>query len=188
MYQYRTPRFPPQVPFQNPATFMQYRQPMQSNFGSRGIGRFISRLFGNGSGANGAPFNRMNFPTPLGARGMFAPNMYAGFGNSFANVGQTGLPNMVNGISGMLNNVQKTIGLVQQFGPLVQQYGPFIKNMPAMLKIMKELNSMDSADTTEQEASTDKGAKDLKDIPNFAETENEAVQTNQGQSRPKLYI
>lgn len=55
-----------------------------------------------------------------------------------------GLTNPSN-ISSMLGNVQKVLGMAQQVTPMVQQYGPLIKNLPAMIKIYRELNSEDTS-------------------------------------------
>lgn len=54
-----------------------------------------------------------------------------------------GLTNPAN-ISGMLGNVQKVLGMAQQVTPMVQQYGPLVKNLPAMIKIYRELKNGDT--------------------------------------------
>ncbi len=61
-----------------------------------------------------------------------------------------GLTNPSN-ISSMLGNVQKVLGMAQQVTPMVQQYGPLIKNLPAMIKIYRELNSEDTSSEANNE-------------------------------------
>ncbi len=67
-----------------------------------------------------------------------------------ASGGLQGLMNPSN-ISGMLGNVQKVLGMAQQVTPMVQQYGPLVKNLPAMYKIYRELNSSNDSDTASEE-------------------------------------
>lgn len=155
----------------------------------RGVGGLLSKIFGKGGGAingfQGIP--GMGFPH-YGANGMFGPAMHTGFGQTFSNLGQSGLSNTFGGITGMLNNVQRAIGLAQQFGPMVQQYGPLVKNLPAMLKIMKELNDTESEEESDTQTSENEVTVDEKDVPNFTKFKSEVSPTNPGLSKPKLYI
>ncbi|WP_299087852.1 VrrA/YqfQ family protein [uncultured Metabacillus sp.] len=61
-----------------------------------------------------------------------------------------GLANPAN-ISKMLGNVQKALGVAQQVTPMVQQYGPLVKNLPAMIKIYRELKNSDATDDVQNE-------------------------------------
>ncbi|MCT8139701.1 hypothetical protein H1D32_19485 [Anaerobacillus sp. CMMVII] len=63
----------------------------------------------------------------------------------------------LNNILGMIQNAQKAIGVVQQVSPMVQQYAPFVKSLPALISMMRNSNSEDSAD--ESEATEEKPVK-----------------------------
>ncbi|HZH63234.1 MAG TPA: VrrA/YqfQ family protein [Metabacillus sp.] len=85
------------------------------------------------------------------------PQGFIGGANAVSNAtrasgGLQGLMNPSN-ISGMLGNVQRVLSMAQQVTPMVQQYGPLVKNLPAMIKIYRELNSSssDDSDTTSEE-------------------------------------
>ncbi|MED4876273.1 VrrA/YqfQ family protein, partial [Anoxybacillus geothermalis] len=61
--------------------------------------------------------------------------------NTAANAATTA--NTGGGLIGMLNNVQKMLGIAQNVVPMVQQYGPLIRNLPAMIRIFRELKPAD---------------------------------------------
>lgn len=191
MYQHRSPIFGPQSPFgqQMSSPFMQIRPPMQIPSQPRGVGGLLSRIFGKTAGpTNGFQgMQGMGFP-PFAGNGMFGPTMQSGIGHTFGNLGQSGLSNTFGGITGMLNNVQRAIGLAQQFGPMIQQYGPFVKNLPAMLKIMKELNDSESEENSNSESSENEVNLNEIEIPNLSEGTSPTSPTNAGLSKPKLYI
>lgn len=92
------------------------------------------------------------------------PQGFIGGANAVSNAtrasgGLQGLMNPSN-ISGMLGNVQRVLGMAQQVTPMVQQYGPLVKNLPAMIKIYRELNSNDDSDTTSAEPESSSAEKD----------------------------
>jgi hypothetical protein len=126
--------------------------------GSGGIKGLLSRIIPGGQGAGGA----------INSQGI----IQGATGASRATGALQSLANPAN-ISGMLGNVQKVLGMAQQVTPMVQQYGPLVKNLPAMLKIYRELKNSDSSDdetavedtdTAESvEANTDNATD--KDIP-----------------------
>lgn len=157
MYPFRPPGFPTSMPqrfMMNPIT--QMRPPMTlPTTQPQGLGGILSKLLGKGNVASNSlqGMSRMGFPV---SRGMFGPGIPPGMGGMVNSGGSaSGLSGILNnlssgGIPGMLNNVQKAIGVAQQVGPMIQQYGPFIKNMPAMFKIMKEINNTSSTDDSEE--------------------------------------
>lgn len=176
MYPYRPGNFPTQMPMQRPMMqpFSRFpMQQMQQGFQQpRGFGNLLSRFLGKG---RNAPANFGGFPSGGGfpgggtfsRSGAFPGSLARGFspgvggqlmgGGGSGGAGLSGLMGNLTsgGIPEMLNNVQRVMGLAQQFGPMIQQYGPFIKNMPAMFKIMRELNSSDDSTDTENETTTE---------------------------------
>ncbi|WP_180994118.1 VrrA/YqfQ family protein [Bacillus sp. Marseille-P3661] len=191
MYPFRSPRYPMQIPYQRPylpPTQHLTRLPMgPMNNQPSGLGGLLSKILGGRatSSFNGGP--GMGFP-PANMPGMFGMGSQSGVGaqgitgmlrNSFSSAG---------GITGMLDNVQRVMGVAQQFGPMIQQYGPFIKNMPAMLKIMKELNSSES-DSEETTANTEMNELPEKELPDFEDLqEGNTKKPLYGESLPKLFI
>ncbi|MGZ0086415.1 VrrA/YqfQ family protein [Caldibacillus thermoamylovorans] len=102
------------------------------------------------------------------------------------------------GLIGMLNNVQKMLGIAQNVMPMVQQYGPLIRNLPAMIRIFRELKP---ADEDESEAKTENATKDNAPKPAAAKQKKRPVpkaaddepqkrppSTAPRPSTPKLYI
>jgi hypothetical protein len=118
------------------------RQPFQGPF--MGGGQFGPQMQARGGGLKGLLSRIMP-----GSQGAGAVNtqgfMQGASGASRATGALQGLANPAN-ISGMLGNVQKVLGMAQQVTPMVQQYGPLVKNLPAMLKIYRELKNSDSSD------------------------------------------
>lgn len=101
--------------------------PMMRTPGPRpGFGGFLSQLFSRG--------RPIASPSPWITPAIRHAAATTGAG---ANTG--------GGFIGMLTNIQKMLGVAQNVMPMVQQYGPLIKNLPAMVKIFRELK------TTEQE-------------------------------------
>ncbi|WP_273129880.1 VrrA/YqfQ family protein [Bacillus weihaiensis] len=98
-----------------------------------GLRGLLSRIIPGGSQGVGGAVN------PQGIQG--AANAVAGA--SRASGGIQGLMNPSN-ISGMLGNVQKVLGMAQQVTPMVQQYGPLVKNLPAMVKLYREIKNTDT--------------------------------------------
>jgi len=125
----RNPMFPPFPPrhFIGP-TFPGYRPPMLPPRPG-GIGGLLARLFSRGQ-TTSPPYFGMSMPTMQSA---------------------TNTMNLGNSLSNVLTSVQKTLGVVQQVTPIVQQYGPLVKNLPAMLKLFKELEPADSTETETKE-------------------------------------
>ncbi|MBB3906885.1 hypothetical protein B6A27_12790 [Anoxybacillus sp. UARK-01] len=108
------------------------------------------------------------------------------------------------GISGMLTNVQKMLGIAQNVVPMVQQYGPFVKNLPAMIKIFRELKPTDDnseSETSDINPAKEKEAKEEKkqhskdqkehkprELPSAKSTPKERTPKEAKPSTPKLYI
>jgi hypothetical protein len=140
-----------------------------------GIGGFLTRLFSRGQAASPGHFG-MAMPTLPNA----ANTMNAG-----------------GGISGMLGNVQKALGVVQQITPMVQQYGSLVKNLPAMIKLFRELEPADEAEkdtkaerSSETKNKTSSKAKKERELPTTLSKKEEAEPRaeQKGISKPKLYI
>jgi len=124
-----------------------------------------------------APFTRMpaSAPRPSGAGGLLTrlfsrgqpPVASSPWGwpllqTTAANTATAA--NTSGGFIGMLNNVQKMLGIAQNVMPMVQQYGPLIRNLPAMIRIFRELKPADEEEgETKPTGSTP--AKDTKKKP-----------------------
>lgn len=217
MHPYRPGNFPPQFPMQRsmmpPISRFPMGQMQQGMQQSRGFGNILSRFLGRGT----APTNFGGFPgggafpggnTFLrggGFPGALGQGFNPGVGGPFMGGGGSGLSSLMGnltsgGIPEMLNNVQRVMGLAQQFGPMIQQYGPFIKNMPAMFKIMRELNNSDDSTETENETMTETEYGDTSnkqgsdeeidnELPDFSNIKVvEPIETTVKPSKPKLYI
>lgn len=119
-------------------------------------------------------FNPMGAPQQAAARGggiqgflsKFLPGGSAasggtGTGLGGAGTGLGGIQNFANpaSISSMLGNVQKALGVAQQVTPMIQQYGPLVRNLPGMVKMLRQLNTDDS-ETSESEEQKDDERKD----------------------------
>lgn len=87
------------------------------------FGGFLSRLFSRGQ------------PLPPASPWMGPAIQHAASTSAGANAG--------GGFLGILTNAQKMLGIAQNVMPMVQQYGPLIKNLPAMVRIWKELKTTD---------------------------------------------
>lgn len=138
--------------------------------------------FGNGSYFFGQP--------PYARGGMqtlFSRFFPASRGAARAAAG--GIPNITNptNLSNMLTNIQKALGVAQQITPMVQQYGPLIRNLPAMLKIYRELKNTDENDTNKTDA-VDQRRSANKAEPSDSGEEDSAPEKTPRESKPKLYI
>lgn len=130
-------------------------------------GGFLSRLFARGPAMPSSPFAAL---TPMQ--------------NAASSASATG-----GGISGMLTNVQKMLGIAQNVMPMVQQYGPFVKNLPAMMKIWKELKATDENEKQEEKKEEKKEKQpSQRELPSAKETAKEKQPTEPKPSVPKLYI
>lgn len=59
-------------------------------------------------------------------------------------------------IAGMLTNTQKAIQTAQTILPMIQQFGPLIKNAPAILSILKSMQSDDGEKNSQETQTADK--------------------------------
>ncbi|WPZ17418.1 VrrA/YqfQ family protein [Geobacillus subterraneus] len=161
-----------------------------------------------------APFTRMPAvaPRPGGAGGLLARLFSRGqppaaaptswglplLQNAAANTATTA--NTSGGFIGMLNNVQKMLGIAQNVMPMVQQYGPLIRNLPAMIRIFRELKPADEEEG-ETKPTESAPAKETKQKPaaqaakkrSVPQAKRETPQEKQTPvaprpSTPKLYI
>lgn len=170
----------------------QFGSPMPTR-GAGGLKGLISRLIpgGQAAGATNAP----GLIAGGASRAAGAPGVLQG------------LTNPAN-ISGMLGNVQKVLGMAQQVTPMVQQYGPLVKNLPAMLKIYRELKNGDFDDSATEDEKLDVTAEEQptprtqtkrshSDIEPEAEDSNPETKTTKKEkkrssvssgSKPKMYI
>ncbi|MBB6284834.1 VrrA/YqfQ family protein [Geobacillus subterraneus] len=161
-----------------------------------------------------APFARMpvGAPRPSGAGGLLA-RLFSRGQTPAAAPSPWGLPLLQNaaantataantsgGFIGMLNNVQKMLGIAQNVMPMVQQYGPLIRNLPAMIRIFRELKSADEEEG-ETKPTESASAKETKQKPaaqaakkrSVPQAKHETPQEKQTPaaprpSTPKLYI
>jgi len=94
------------------------------------------------------------------------------FGSGVGYQEQTGLMRFLNpeSISNFLGQTQQVLRTGQQIGSMVQQYGPLIKNLPALWKLYRGLQSKSDQDE-EENTETD--------------LEEEDVASNQGDFDPK---
>ncbi|NUK30908.1 hypothetical protein HT574_12695 [Parageobacillus sp. VR-IP] len=142
-----------------------------------GFGGFLSRLFSRGQ--------------PIAPSSPWISPMMQ---NAVASTGAGA--NTGGGFLGMLTNVQKMLGIAQNVMPMVQQYGPLIKNLPAMIRIWKELKPADEEESME-ESKTEKNKKKTapstkkRTVPKAEKTnENKGAESEKTPkpSTPKLYI
>jgi len=176
----------------------------------QGSGGFLSRLMSrfssspgqmnSGNVMQGGGMNPANFMQ----RGVNPANfMSAGGANSAGNLMQgltnpSTLQNLVNpaNLTSMLGNVQKALNTAEQIMPMVQQYGPLVKNIPAMIKMYKELSSDDEAVDEDVKVEVDEITEDdniepvttKKTKKTVKARTSEETNTRPGESKPKLYI
>ncbi|MED0662560.1 VrrA/YqfQ family protein [Geobacillus thermodenitrificans] len=161
-----------------------------------------------------APFPHMpaGVPRPGGAGGLLA-RLFSRGQPPVAASSPWGLPLLQNtaantataantsgGFIGMLNNVQKMLNVAQNVMPMVQQYGPLIRNLPAMIRIFRELKTADEEDgetkSTEsapaKETKQKPAAREAKKRPvpqaNHEDSQEKQIPTTPRPSTPKLYI
>jgi hypothetical protein len=154
---------------------------MRAPFPRPGFGGFLSRLFSRGQ--------PIASPSPWITPVMQNAAVSAGAG---ANTG--------GGFLGMLTNVQKMLGIAQNVMPMVQQYGPLIKNLPAMIRIWKELKPADEEESAEESKTKNNSQENKKKttsstkkraVPKAGKTnENKRAKSEKTPkpSTPKLYI
>lgn len=125
-------------------TYYQYR-PFQRQWPQSNQGGFLARLFGRNQPVPtrnpfqfGAGFQQTQTPT-----GLFNPETITRF------LGQT----------------QQVLRTGQQIVGMYQQYGPLIRNLPALWKIYRGLNSESSQESSEEE-----------DVNNFDDEEDEKTE------------
>ncbi|MGP3559780.1 MULTISPECIES: VrrA/YqfQ family protein [Geobacillus] len=166
------------------------------------------------TGTPPAPFARMpaGVPRPGSGGGLLA-RLFSRGQAPFAAPSPWGLPLLQNtaanattaantsgGFIGMLNNVQKMLGIAQNVMPMVQQYGPLIRNLPAMIRIFRELKPADEeeGETKPAKSAPAKEAKQKpaaqavkkRTVPQAKREEPREKQTPAAPrpSTPKLYI
>lgn len=90
----------------------------------------------------------------------------------------------------MLTNVQKMLGIAQNVMPMVQQYGPLVRNLPAMMKIWKELKTTDDGEEKKEEKTEEKKEKQRseRELPSAKAATKEKQPKEPKPSVPKLYI
>jgi hypothetical protein len=146
-----------------------------------GFGGFLSRLFSRGQ--------PIASPSPW-----ITPAIHHAAASTGAGANTGG------GFIGMLTNVQKMLGIAQNVMPMVQQYGPLIKNLPAMVKIFRELKTTDQEENEQEEKKTEKNIPENKKktsssskkrtVPKAKTYENKSSQSAKTPrpSTPKLYV
>jgi hypothetical protein len=165
----RPPMFPPTPTRSFP--LMNASFPARSIPPRPGLGGFLARLFSRGQAMP---------PTPSG---FMMPTLQNAAASASTSTG--------GGITGMLTNVQKMLGIAQNVVPMVQQYGPLVKNLPALMKMWKELKTTD--DDEKEEKQEEKREKKQsppakRDIPTAKSTTQEKQTKEPKPSKPKLYI
>ncbi len=144
----------------------------------QGIMKFIAPFLNRG--AAGAAGSGMGIPG-MGGPGFGA----AGYGAQALGASQAA----GSGGAGWLGHMQTALKAVQTAAPMVQQYGPMVKNIPAMINMMKLMNSSDDEETEEDTKAKGKKRQDESiDFEESVEAENSSVKRRQGTSQPKLYI
>ncbi|AEH47196.1 VrrA/YqfQ family protein [Parageobacillus thermoglucosidasius] len=141
------------------------------------FGGFLSRLFSRGQ------------PLPPASPWMGPAIQHAASTSAGANAG--------GGFLGILTNAQKMLGIAQNVMPMVQQYGPLIKNLPAMVRIWKELKTTDQEENgaeknipgNKKKTSSSSKSK-RRTVPKTKTSENKrsASSKTPRPSTPKLYI
>jgi len=152
-------------PSARPFSFPRSPFPTQPFYGApRAGGGLLSRLFSGGQAAS--PFRALPMQTMA-----------------------SGASSAGGGISGMLTNVQKMLGIAQNVMPMVQQYGPLVKNLPAMMKIWKELKTTDTTEEKNEKAETKKEKQSSpRELPTAKQAPKEKRKNEPKPSVPKLYI
>ncbi|WP_025948920.1 VrrA/YqfQ family protein [Geobacillus thermocatenulatus] len=172
----RPPMMPSPFAGRPPAPFTRMPTPP---FGPSGPGGFLARLFSRGQPPAAAS-------SPWGLP--FLPN-----------AASTAASNTGGGLVGMLNNVQKMLGIAQNVMPMVQQYGPLIRNLPAMIRIFRELKPADEGEgeTTSKSAPANETkqkpaakAPKKRSVPQAKREEPQEKEASAAPkpSKPKLYI
>lgn len=94
------------------------------------------------------------------------------------------------GLSNTLNNVQQVLKIVQSTAPVVQQYGPMVKNIPVMFKMLKAFKDTDDEPNESIASPKEQDNKNTKDESGSdpKQTKSTVLKTNDGQSKPKLFI
>jgi YqfQ-like protein len=198
-----------QMPMNRQSIYRPYQNPMM------GGGQFSPQMQARSGGGLKGLLSRI-MPGNQGAGAVNPQGLMQGITGASRTTGALqGITNPAN-ISSMLGNVQKVLGMAQQVTPMVQQYGPLVKNLPAMIKIYRELNNSSNEeaasptdDSTEKnlESSasemTNHPSSKQKDTKQPATMSNRDINTNQEtkannkdhkrpakpkSSKPKMYI
>ena len=132
------PNYGMRAPRQSPFGMMGQSRPMQGmpTGPGRKSGGLLSKILNRGGTAQTAA-SQFN---PLQGAAGFQRSSQAG-GSVLKNIMNPG------SINGFLNNTQQVLKTVQQAGPMFQQfqqYGPLVKNLPAMWRLYRGLNSAES--------------------------------------------
>ncbi|UFU01238.1 YqfQ family protein [Radiobacillus kanasensis] len=147
--------FPPR-----PGNPMPFGGPNQGpSQGGGGIQGFIKKLFGGGASS----------PGPMGPG--VGP---ASFGQSAG----------ASGMSGMLGNAQEILKFAKTAAPYIKEYGPMVKNLPAMIEMVKALNS-DDLDDEETDEELDELDADLEE-DTLEEDEEKVVKKRTKRKRENL--
>jgi hypothetical protein len=167
----RPPMFPPPPTRSFPLMNAFPTQPIAPR---PGLGGFLARLFSRGPAMP---------PTPSG---FMMPTLQNAAAGASASTG--------GGFTGMLTNIQKMLGVAQNVVPMVQQYGPLVKNLPAMMKMWKELKATDDDEKEEKEEKQEEKREKKqsppakRDVPTAKSTTQEKQTKDPKPSKPKLYI
>lgn len=150
-------------PFGRPNRFQGMNGMSRMNgFQRQRSGGLLSRLLGGRGG-----FQQMGSANPF----QFGSGMQMGR--------QAGVSGMLNpgNISKFLGQTQQVLRTAQQVGPMIQQYGPLIRNLPALWKIYKGMNSStDSEEETELNLDhIDEESEESKDHEIVIESEEEKL-------------
>lgn len=127
------------------------RRSQQPNTNNSQKGGLLSKILGKSKQRNEPTPSPFSLPSnsTRGAGAAAAVSQAAASSASSGGILQS-IMNPAN-LTSMLNNTQKVLQAAESFSPLVQQYGPLVKNLPAMWKLYRGLNDVD---TTENEDKT----------------------------------
>jgi hypothetical protein len=128
----------------------------------------------------------------LGGRGQMARSANPFQFGPIANTRTSGIPSWLtpNSISRFLGQTQQILHTGQQLGGMVQQYGPIIKNLPALWKIYRSVNTSqeNKEDKTNQATSKKEGHEDDKSNQATSKQKgHENDKTNQATSKQKSH-
>jgi hypothetical protein len=103
------------------------------------------------------------------------------------NVGQMATKGF-DGLSRTLNGVQQVLRVVDTATPIVKQYGPLVRNLPAMYRMMKAFQDINTTEGEQESGELESLALESSSRSSESFYESSVKRTREGQSTPKLFI